>query len=98
MSATDFPPRCKDKKNLANDVHCELYFLQNYAKILRTQPILAVFSIKNVCIASLYTSSKSEMMGKQKVTLFFLQGSWDPFLCPKYQLHEQYLLFRYNTI
>ena len=24
MSATDSPPRCKDKKNLANDVHCEL--------------------------------------------------------------------------
>ena len=32
MSATDFPPRCKDKKNLANDVHCELYFLQKYEK------------------------------------------------------------------
>ena len=34
MSATDYPPRCKDKKNLANDVHCELYFLQKYAKNL----------------------------------------------------------------
>ena len=30
MSATDYPPRCKVKKNLANDIHCELYFLQNY--------------------------------------------------------------------
>jgi len=36
MSATDYPPRCKDKKNLANDVHCELYFLQKYAKNLNT--------------------------------------------------------------
>ena len=32
MSATDFLPRCKYKKNLANDVHCELYFLQKYRK------------------------------------------------------------------
>jgi hypothetical protein len=31
MSATDSPPRCKDKKNLANDVHCELYF---FAKVV----------------------------------------------------------------
>jgi len=28
MSATDFPPQRKDKKNLANNVHCELQFLQ----------------------------------------------------------------------
>ena len=28
MSATDFPSRGKYKNNLANDVHCELYFLQ----------------------------------------------------------------------
>ena len=32
MSATDYLPRCKYKKNLANDVHCELYFLQKYGK------------------------------------------------------------------
>ena len=32
MSATDFLPRCKYKKNLANDVQCELYFLQKYGK------------------------------------------------------------------
>ena len=38
MSATDSPPQCKDKKKLANDVHCELYFLQKYAKIFKNQP------------------------------------------------------------
>ena len=30
MSATDFPPRCKDKNNLAKNVQCELIFLQKY--------------------------------------------------------------------
>ena len=29
MSATDFPPRCKDKKNLANDVHVSRIFCKN---------------------------------------------------------------------
>jgi len=28
MSATDFPSLCKDKNNLANNVRCELNFLQ----------------------------------------------------------------------
>ena len=37
MSATDYPPQCKDKKNLANDVHCELYFLQKYVIFLKTR-------------------------------------------------------------
>ena len=27
--------RCKDKKNLANDVHCEPYFLQKYCIFLK---------------------------------------------------------------
>ena len=65
MSATDFPPQCKDKKNLANDVHCELYFLQKYVKKLRTQPFLAVFSIKFACFTSLYTPSEAQMRGKR---------------------------------
>lgn len=30
MSATDFPPRCKDKNNLAKNVQCEPIFLQKY--------------------------------------------------------------------
>jgi hypothetical protein len=66
MSAADFPPRCKDKKNLANDVHCELYFLQNYAKFLRTQPILVSFSINFVCFMLLYTPFNSKTSVKKK--------------------------------
>ena len=46
MSATDYPPRCKDKKNLANDVHCELYFLQKYALFSKRALIIAFFLSK----------------------------------------------------
>ncbi len=66
MSATVLPPRCKYKKNLANDVHCELYFLQNYAKLLRTQPFLVSFSINFVCFMLLYTPFSNEMRVKKK--------------------------------
>ena len=34
MTATDSPPRCKDKHLFSNDVHCELYFLQKYTFLL----------------------------------------------------------------
>jgi hypothetical protein len=43
MSATDYPPRCKDKKNLANDIHCELYFLQNYFIFLNFSDFESIF-------------------------------------------------------
>ena len=38
-----FPPRCKDKKNLANDIQCELYFLQNYFFFLNFSHFGTVF-------------------------------------------------------
>ena len=47
MFATDFLPRCKYKKNLANDVHCELYFLQKYALFLNFPRFSTSFIIKN---------------------------------------------------
>ena len=47
MSATDFLPRCKYKKNLANDVHCEPYFLQKYAFFLIFPRFSSSFIIKN---------------------------------------------------
>ena len=47
MSATDYLPRCKYKKNLANDVHCELYFLQKYAFFYKFALLLTAFNIKN---------------------------------------------------
>ena len=43
MSATDFPPRCKYKKNLANDVHCELYFLQKYTIFFTKSQFIPTF-------------------------------------------------------
>ena len=52
MSGTDYPPRCKDKKNLANDVHCELYFLQKYAKNLDCIIRLKTNSVEYVIITS----------------------------------------------
>jgi len=42
MSATDYPPRCKCKKNLANNVQCELYFFKNVHFFL----ISATFALK----------------------------------------------------
>ena len=53
MSATDNLPRCKYKHNLANDVHCELYFLQrqryfneNTTKILHCARLLLILQAK----------------------------------------------------
>ena len=66
MSATDFPSRCKDKKNLANDVHCELYFLQNYVKKLKIQPFYGIISINYVCFMLLYTPFNSKTSVKKK--------------------------------
>jgi len=48
LSATDFLPRCKYKKNLANDVHCELYFLQKYGKNPNSSTLRPSFLSKNV--------------------------------------------------
>ena len=48
MSATDYLPRCKYKKNLANDVHCELYFLQKYGKNPNSSTLRPSFLSKNV--------------------------------------------------
>jgi len=39
MSATDYPPRCKDKKNLANDVYCEPKILFFYLSLHYSHPL-----------------------------------------------------------
>ena len=44
MSATDYPPRCKDKNNLAKNVQCEPIFLQKYLFF----SIFGVFAQKNM--------------------------------------------------
>ena len=61
MSATDFLPRCKYKKNLANDVHCELYFLQKYAFLLNLVTPYHFFLHYRDIICSLYTFLRAKI-------------------------------------
>ncbi len=58
MFVTDNLRQCKDKKNLANDVHCELYFFAKVHYIFHKQPIYANFSSIAICFISFHTPFK----------------------------------------
>ena len=65
MSATDSPPRCKNKKYLANNVHVSCIFCKNTRFILKKHMGIVLFGRFNKKVHLINNISRRILIGKR---------------------------------